>query len=110
MNNDIDSKILSGKTIKNMKMTMTRKRASRGVVKGLHLLICSPLHHPTAAKHSSCHRNRDGEVNAGVDDFDHSGDDFDDGNNDGYNIKGVLKKVAKIKYSHGHDLEALDPA
>ena len=75
-------------------MTMTRKRASRGVVRGLHLLICSPLHHPTAAKHSSCHRNRD----------------FDDGNNDGYNIKGVLKKVAKIKYSHGHDLEALDPA
>ena len=26
-------------------MTMTRKRASTGVVRGLHLLICSPLHH-----------------------------------------------------------------
>ena len=70
---------------------MTRKRASTGVVKGLHLLICSPLHHPPAAKHSPCHRNRDGEV----DDFDHIGDDFDDGKYDGDNIKGVLKKVAK---------------
>ena len=75
---------------------MTRKRASTGVVRVLHLLICSPLHHPPAAKHSPCHRNRDGEVDAGVDDFDNSGDDFDDGNYDDDNIQGVSKKVAKI--------------
>ena len=44
------------------------------------------------AKHSPCHRNRDGEVDAGVDDFDNSGDDFDDGNYDDDNIQGVSKK------------------
>ena len=90
MNCDIDSKILSGKTKKkNMKMAMTRKRANTGVVRGLHLLICSPLHHPPAAKQGPCHRNRDGGVDDGVDDFDNSGDDFDDGSYDDDNIQGA---------------------
>ena len=44
------------------------------------------------AKHSPCHRNRDGEVDAGVDDFGNSGDDFDDDNYDDDNIQGVSKK------------------
>ena len=88
MNNDIDSKILSGKTIKNIWRWPWQGNGQAEVWS--RACIC------WYAPHSITHQlPSTALVDASVDDFDHSGDDFDDGNYDNDNIQGVTKKLLK---------------